>query len=91
MMHSFPISIESAARMTPSTVLRTFPRKRKIDCRCCNQRRQWPGTIVHPRLGPLCWLCSFAFDRDHDAYGLGAKPPVCPLCFEGDCPLHDQV
>jgi hypothetical protein len=75
------ISVESRARMSPSAVLASTISSTHLMCGCCNRwRRQ--GWIDHPSLGSLCLSCSRAFD---DSYNV---KPTCPLCEDGDCPLH---
>ncbi len=85
-----PISVESKARMTPSVVLADVrPRGETVACGCCRRRRE-RGWVDHYELGPLCVWCSLAFDPRLSYYrpfeDIGGE---CPLCAEGDCPLHD--
>lgn len=93
---SFPISVESVARMLPSKVRAPLKRRSsRIICGCCNRSRE-RGHIAHEILGELCSDCSLAFDRRLDARPrrhwqrlAGDRP--CPLCLEqeGPCLVHD--
>jgi hypothetical protein len=85
-------SIESAARMNPSTVYAPLPSGRKVECGCCHTVREQDGE--HPILGPLCVWCARAFDYQLHAYDGGSKVrgwETCPFCLEtGDpCELHE--
>lgn len=91
-MSNFNISIESAARMNPSTVLSHLPDRPRVECGCCHAIRDQVGK--HAILGPLCVWCTRAFDYNmHGTDGIRVRGwETCPFCLEvgTPCELHDQ-
>lgn len=90
MSYPGPASIESAARMRPSTVMPTpKPSSERVRCGCCNAMREQRGT--HPILGPLCVYCARAFDYRLDWLGLTIRETdTCPACADGECAVHEK-
>jgi hypothetical protein len=93
---SFPISVESVARMLPSKAKPPLARRpNRIACGCCNRTRE-RGHITHKMLGELCDECSLVFDPKLDSrprsrwQRLAEGRESCPLCLEqGTCAAHD--
>lgn len=93
---SFPISVESVARMLPSKVdAPAVRRPGRILCGCCNRGRE-RGHFVHEILGELCDECALVFDpkldsRPHKRWQrLTDGHEYCPLCLEQEepCVIH---